>query len=290
MDTLYQHVNPVNATFYMRHAVLPHFVVPWHYHSEFELMYVIKGEGTRVVGDSVQNFNSGDFVFIGSGIPHLWRSDERYYKNLGLEVECLLLFFNEEVFGANFLAIPEMSKIKKMLSVAKRGIYFPGKESDKLKNLMIKGYEQRGMDRMLTVISILHEMTEFKESDVLCSAGYCPDVNHRDRHRLDECLQYITENFKDDIKLNDMAEMANMTTNSFCRYFKRRTTMAFLQFLTELRVRNASQLLIESEMKIIEIAYDSGFRSLSNFNGHFRKLRRMSPREYRKKVRKGNLV
>lgn len=273
----------------MRHAILPHFMIPWHFHPELELMYVLKGEGTRVVGDSIQSFGPGDFVFVGSGIPHLWRNDDRYYKDLNLEVECLLLFFKEEVLTGNLLEIPEMNGIKSLINTSQKGIRFGGEKSNQLKELMRDAYPLKGVDRVLAIIRLLDAMSKFENPEILCGPDYIPDVNHRDRNRLDKCLQHIIDNYRTDIKLPYLAEMANMTPNSFCRYFKKRTTMSFSQFLIEHRIRKASQLLLETEMKIIEIAYETGFRSLSNFNSHFKRLRGMSPRTYRNKVYSRNL-
>ncbi|PXX30516.1 AraC family transcriptional regulator [Arenibacter sp. ARW7G5Y1] len=283
MDIFFQHVNPINASIYMRHAKQNHFVVPWHFHPEIEIMYVINGEGTRIVGDSIQQFNAGDFVLVGSHTPHLWRNHNEYYENKGLYSECLLLFFKEETFGTEFLSIEEMSDIKRMLTEAKRGLRFSGHRSEKLKNLMLQAYNEKGIDRILTSIRLLNEMAQFETSEVLCSKGYIPDVSYRDYDRLDNCLEFIMSNYKKSITLKEVADIANMTPNSFCRYFKRRTNMTFSKFLIEFRVGKACQLLLNTEKKIIEIAFDCGFNSLSNFNNQFASVKGMSPREYRKK-------
>tara|TARA_R110002049_G_scaffold294274_1_gene480825 strand:+ start:4934 stop:5806 length:873 start_codon:yes stop_codon:yes gene_type:complete len=273
----------------MRHAKLPHFKIPWHFHPEIEIMYIIKGEGTRYVGDSVQQFCAGDFVLVGPNIPHLWRSHEKYYKEKGPNVECLLLFFREESFGSEFLSIAEMANVKKMLVQSKQGIRFCGPKTRNLKRLMIKAFKENGVNRVVSILHLLGAMSQFDNPHILCSPGYFPEGNYRDYNRLDKCLNFLLENYQRNISLKEVADMANMTPNSFCRYFKKRTTMTFSRFLIELRIGKTCQLLMESDKKIIEIAFECGFASLSNFNGQFAGIKKMSPRQYRKKLHNNSI-
>ncbi|MCG2462357.1 AraC family transcriptional regulator [Flavobacteriaceae bacterium F89] len=274
-------MNPIDMSFNILHVKLPYFVVPWHFHPEVEIMYVIKGEGTRFVGDNIENFSAGDFVIVGSNTPHVWRNNEKHYKNKDLNAECLVLFFKEETFGEYFLSIPEMSNIKRMLVDAKRGIKFSDKNSSKLKELMIRASKEKGINRMLIILGLLQEMTNYQNSDLLCSIGYNPDIKYEDYDRLNKCIEYIMVNFEKKIKLKEVADVVCMTPNSFCRYFKKRTAKTFSRFLTELRIGKACQLLIDTDEKIIEIAFESGFNSLSNFNDQFLKVKKIGPREYR---------
>ncbi|MBA7569385.1 Melibiose operon regulatory protein [subsurface metagenome] len=283
MDILFQHLTtPIDSSFNTFNVKLPHFIVPWHYHPEIEIMYVLKGEGTRFVGDNVENFLAGDFVLIGSNTPHVWRNDKRYYENReGLYAECLVLFFTPQTFGDAFLSSPEMSGIKKMLKEAWRGIKFRKKETFELKELMVEIFDSEGAERMLKVLQLLHKMSQHKHTRYLCSLGYHANLEYRDFDRLNRCVEYLMTNFHEKIELNKVAEIANMTPNSFCRYFKKRTTKTFSEFLIELRIGRACQLLTKSNKKVIEIAFESGFNSLSNFNDHFSKTKKMSPRQYR---------
>ena len=283
MELLFQHLTPsADSSFKTYHEKLPHFVVPWHYHPEIEIMYILKGEGTRFVGDSIEQFSEGDFAMVGSNIPHVWRNNNKHYQNNSdLYAECLVLFIPSDFFSDALLSSPEMSEIKNMFEKSKRGLKFTGKKNTELKQLMIEIFQADGAERLIKVIQLLHKMSKFKKTDFLCSLGYNGNVVQRDFNRLTHCIDHILMNFQEKIELNKVAELANMTPNSFCRYFKKRTTKTFSQFIIELRVGKACQLLTESEKKIIEIAFESGFNSLSNFNEHFNKIMKMSPRKYR---------
>src|SRR5690606_29335703 len=155
-NLLFQHLmTPIDTSFNILHVKLPHFVVPWHFHKEIEIMYVIKGEGTRFVGDSVQNLSEGDLVIVGSQTPHDWRNHQKHYERKGLIAECLVLFFREESFGESFLSTPEMSNIRGMIHEAKRGIKYTDGHSSRLKTLMMQAYQERGMKRLLTIMDML---------------------------------------------------------------------------------------------------------------------------------------
>ena len=283
MDILYQHLTPSSdSSFKVHYEKLPHFVVPWHYHPEVEIMYILKGEGTRFVGDSIEQFSEGDFAMIGSNIPHVWRNDNKHYQNTpDLYAECLVLFIPNDFLNNTLLSLPEMLGIKNLFEKSKRGLKFTGKKSEILKQLLIDVSMADGAERIIKIIQLLDKMSQFKKTHYLSSLGYNRNIVYRDFNRLTQCIEYILTNFQEKIELNKVAELANMTPNSFCRYFKKRTTKTFSQFIIELRIGKACQLLTESEKKIIEIAFESGFNSLSNFNEHFNKIMKMSPLKYR---------
>jgi len=283
MDLLFQQLSPpIDSSFKIYHEKLPHFVVTWHYHKEYEIMYILKGAGTRFVGNSIDQFDEGDFVMVGSKIPHVWRNNYKYYKkDKDLYAECLVLFILPEIFGDLLLSSPEMNGIKELFEKSNRGIKFTGKGNAELKQLMTDIYNSKGINRLIKVLQLLQKMSEFKNTVCLNSMEYHANMVLRDFGRLTQCIEYLMANFHKNIKLNEVAKIANMTPNSFCRYFKKRTTKTFSEFVIELRIGKACQLLTESNNKIIEIAFESGFNNLSNFNDHFNKIMKMSPHKYR---------
>ncbi|RIJ50817.1 AraC family transcriptional regulator [Maribellus luteus] len=290
MDLLFQHLAPsTDSSFKIHHEKLSHFIVPCHYHPEIEIMYILKGTGTRFVGDNIEQFDEGDFVMVGSNIPHVWKNDYKYYqKNIDLHAECLVLFIPPEILGEPLLSLPEMAKIKRLFEKSNRGIKFSGKRNVELKQIMNVIFESNGTNRLINVLQLLHKMSTFKNAVYLSSMGYRANLSPRDFGRLTHCIEYLMANFHKKIELTQVADIANMTPNSFCRYFKKRTTKTFSEFVIELRVGKACQLLNESDNKVIEIAFESGFNNLSNFNEHFKKMTGMSPKEYRNINRNSN--
>jgi len=283
MELLYQNLEALeDCSFKALHVKRPYFIVPLHYHPEIEIMYIMQGRGTRVVGDSVESFSSGDFVLVGSNTPHVWKSNKEHYEERDdLFAECLVLFIPPKTLGDEILPIPEMSAITKMLEDGKRGIKFKKDEAAGLREMMVDIYSLQGMDRMLKVVELLHKMSQCKHTHYLSSIGYESNFEHRDFDRLSRCVEYLLQHYDQKIELETLADLANLTPNSFCRYFKKRTTKTFSEFLTELRLGKACQLLMESDKTISQIAFESGFSSLSNFNDQFKKFKHESPRKYR---------
>ena len=99
--------------------------------------------------------------------------------------------------------------------------------------------------------------------------------------RLDEVIKYISDNYANYIGLQDVADIACMTTNSFCRFFKKMTNKSFTRFLNEVRIRNASRLLVQNDFPVSEICYIVGYKSITNFNRQFKEIMGCTPKLYR---------
>ena len=77
MQIMHEHIDfPGRSAVKVKRQEKPHFTYPWHFHSEYEILYVIDGFGTSFVADSIEPFESGDFVLLGTNLPHFWKSDE----------------------------------------------------------------------------------------------------------------------------------------------------------------------------------------------------------------------
>nr|WP_305069557.1 AraC family transcriptional regulator [Flavobacterium covae] len=98
--------------------------------------------------------------------------------------------------------------------------------------------------------------------------------------------EFVMNNFDKKISLEEIANIANMTKNAFCRYFKVRTNKTFFQFLIELRIEKASRILTSNhEISVVEIAELTGFNNISNFNRKFKEIKKTSPMNYRKRFK-----
>ncbi len=265
---------------------LPRFDSEFHFHSEYELKYVIQSKGKRFVGDCVENFNEGDLVLLGPNIPHYWKSDPEYFERDDLKASAFLVMFSEDFLGANFFSIPEMSIIRDLLNKAKGGVCFqhPNKETmfKKMKDLM----SDEGPLKIISMLDILLELAKSEMRPLLTNAFVTelPLINYSDHSigRLKKVHEYVIVNFHNKIQIQDVAEIANMTPHAFCKYFMKSTKKTFMTFLSELRVCHAKKLLIEKEEQAIsDICYSSGFDNLSNFNRKFKSITTMTPKEFR---------
>lgn len=269
-------------SFALREDILPHIKIPLHFHPEYELTFIIESYGKRFIGDSIENFESGDLIFIGPNLPHFWRNDKLFYSdNEEHRVRLLVIHFREDFLGKNFFNAPELYHIRKFLSLSLRGIKITGDTAYFVKEQMIKMHRERGFSRLMILLDVLNRIALSKECYPLASEGYKNSINIQDADRINKIYEYIVDNFSENINLDDVSSHVNMSPPSFCRYLRNRLGKPFKQMLTEIRIGHACKELLETEKNIAQIAYESGYNNLSNFNRRFRELKKLSPAEFK---------
>lgn len=254
------------------------FLKVWHYHPELELVVILESTGSRFVGDSIENFKPGEVILIGKNLPHLWLNDKIYFEenNKDLKAKALVIHFNEDFAGGLF-HIPEMSGINDLLKRAKRGIKFHDTNIIDKVNGMFKMSEY---EKIISFINILKHLSEQNNHMLLSSTGYINSFNEIRNSKIIKIYEYIMNNFKDEVSLNKVAELASMNPAAFSRYFKNIHKSTFIRYLNEVRIGYACKLLIEDRYTIAEVCYESGFNNISNFNRQFKLLKNMAPSEY----------
>lgn len=272
-----------NQAFEIKFLKEPHFDSNWHFHSEYQLFIVLKGTGTRFIGDHVKPFKEGDLVFTGPDLPHLWRSDAEYFAgDPDLWTEGLVIYFQEDFLGDQFLHKNEMYWIRQLFLKARQGMEITGGTSDKIKKQMYDLLRLSEFERVLALLSILNELSHTSDYILLSSEGYTNTLKEADTERMNKVHTYVMKNFQERITLDEVAAIANMTPTSFSRYFKIHANKTFSEFLTEIRIGYSCKLLIEKKMNISQACYESGFQTLSNFNRQFKTVTKHSPLEYKK--------
>lgn len=255
----------------------------WHYHPEVELIHIKKGEGTQFIGDSIKRFKSGDVILVGANLPHYWRFDDIYYEeNTKAIADVRVAHFNETFWGPQFLELPENINLKNVLEKAKRGLQVTGKTKQKVSELLELLQEVDGPSRIIFLIEALNAIANSKQLVQLSSMGFKPDLVDAEKDRINAIYEYSIKNFKRKIQLEEIAEVANISPNSFCRYFKSRTRKTYSQFLIELRVGHACKLLIENNQCIKRLCYESGFNNFTSFHKYFKMITGKSPLVYQK--------
>ncbi|MEN9909050.1 MAG: hypothetical protein RLZZ540_2199 [Bacteroidota bacterium] len=261
------------------------FQAPFHSHPELELVYVKESFGKRIVGNSVDTFESGDLVFLGSDIPHVWLNDEIYYQNINkLKAKAIVVYFNKDIFGPAFYELKEAQKINSLFEKAKKGLSITGKTNKliakKLEQLVVK----QDFEVIIGLFEILSILSATTDLDFINSESYTPTNDSFKKDRLSDVYQYVKENYKKEISLDEVAQIANLTPTSFCRMFKAKTKKNFIEYLNEIRISNACKHLIETDMSVSEIAYECGYKTVSNFNKLFKKNTGNTPKEYKNKI------
>jgi len=274
-------------SFSVRHDVLPDINNRWHCHPELELIYFKKGSGTQFIGDSIKQFKAGDMTVVGSNLPHYWRFDDAYFHHdENVKVEMIVVHFCENFWGDQFLRLPENKLIKVLLERSKRGLQITGGTKDKVAELLAAMLNTDGADRIIMLLKALNTVATTNPVNYLTSIGFKYDHNESENDRLNNIYEYSVRNFRKKIYLDEIAEIAGVSSNSFCRYFKSKTRKTYSQFIIEIKVGYACKLLIEDKLNIKQLCYDSGFNNFSTFHKHFKQVTGKSPLMYQKEFTK----
>jgi AraC-like DNA-binding protein len=271
-------------SFNIRFDQKPNFGTLWHYHPELELHYIVKGEGTQYIGDSVSNFSDGDMVLLGENLPHTWRCKTAYFEeNSTLEVGAYVLQFHPSCLGEDFLKMPELQSIPALFEKAKQGLIIRGETKTKLARLLQQLEKALSLTRVILLLEIIKTLSETEEYSTI-SPGYAFShlSNLSEMHRLEKIYSFVLANYGNEINLAEIADLANLSPSAFCRYFKTMTNKTFFEFVIEIRISNACHALIENKLSTQMICYECGFNTLSNFYRHFNKVTGMTPFIYKK--------
>ncbi len=275
--------SPLAHSFSLRKDIGRRFYHLWHYHPEIELTLVQRGSGTRLMGDSIENFREGDLILVGSHLPHMWRSDEIYFReDTSHQAEATVIHFREDFLGATFFQLPEMKPVKDLLEKARRGIKITGATQQEISGRMQLLFELDGIDRLTSLVSILKTIALSPDLEMLSGASFQFTYDELDTQRINQIYAYILNNFGQKITIEEVAAIASISPHSFCRYFKAKTRKTFSQFLLEIRIGQACKLLIEDKMIISQVCYESGFSNLAHFNRKFKEIMKNTPLKYKK--------
>ncbi|MDF9798127.1 AraC-like DNA-binding protein [Catalinimonas alkaloidigena] len=271
------------CSFVLQKDSFPYYPTPWHYHPEYELVLVQKSSGKRIIGDHISYFSDGDLTLLGPNLPHVFDNDPAYYeKNSTLRAEAIVIHFAEDFLGKGFFILPEMAKVKKLLNASRQGLQIEGESKNEIAFRMEKMLRLSPPLRLTELLNILIHLAQTEAYTTLASPGFVQHYGNANAERLDPVLAYMMQHFTEDISLEDVAELANMSPQSFCRFFKHCTRKTFLAFLNELRVGYACRLISDNRYNISEVCYKSGFNNLSNFNRQFKRVMQKTPSEYKR--------
>lgn len=269
----------IKNSFSVRREHVPCYDGNWHYHEEFELIYIMSGEGIRIVGDNLTNFRPPQLALVGPWLPHLWKNVE---SDCGM-VDIIVTKFNASFHGQNIFSIPEFFEISELLQKSNRGLLFGPNTIDKIHNLILFLSDTEGTDRLISLMQILSILSQSDDFTVLTFTDFNHPTSPEGEDRLSRIINFISDNYYKQLSIEDISEAAAMTPSSLCRFFKNRTNKTIFQFINEYRIGKACQMLISGSQTITEICFASGFNSLTSFNRLFKYLKETTPSEYKKK-------
>ncbi len=259
----------------------------WHNHPEYELCLITKGKGKRMIGDNIDRFEDNDLVFIGAYTPHEILCDPKYFDlNQGFLGEGIVIQFVYDFLGEIFFSIPENRTLDKFIIESSRGYVFYGKAKKQIASIMVKMGELNDIEKFYSLLSIFRIFATTHEYTVLSSPAFNGPFWTDDNNSMHKAIKYIMLNFQKNINIKDLLKVSNMSNTSFYVTFKKTYRMSFKDYLLNIRIGYSCKLLAEGTHSISSIAYQSGFRNLSNFNRQFKKIKGITPSEYSEQVRK----
>jgi len=269
---------PENVTLYIQEYKGESFYEKLHQHKEIQISVVLEGEGTYIIGDCVGDFKKHDIFVLGENLPHVFKRDVSFEA----ETKMATLFFKKNSFGEVFFELPEFDHFKNFFNNAILG-YKVLSNKKQITLLLSKIYQLSKYEQFISFLEILN-LVSGADKRKLSSLINLKKYAGNEGKRMSDIFQYSMDNFHREVSLHDVADIANMTPNAFCRYFKQRTNKTFVNFLIDIRIGNACKLLAKkNDFSITEISYKSGFNNLANFNRKFKALKGITPSEYRKK-------
>jgi AraC-like DNA-binding protein/quercetin dioxygenase-like cupin family protein len=248
----------------------------WHYHPEYELVYIHKGAGKRHVGLNVSHFEEGDLMFLGPDLPHL----NFGYGAVG-EHEEIVVQLRDDFLGESFLKSPELVEVKKLFDQSRQGIQFFGATKQRIVEQMLQLPALPQFEKLVSLLQILHQLASSGDYNLLNASDVRFGYNHRDEERIRRVHAYVEQHYAHEINIRAVADLANLTVPSFCRYFKKMMRMTFTDFVNEYRVNQACKLLPD-DRPIADVAFATGFNQLSHFTKTFKAVKGQTPRDYRR--------
>jgi AraC-like DNA-binding protein len=276
---------PVDKSFLVKFDDLPHFRFPLHFHEEFEIVYIIKSLGKKIVGDAVEDFGPGDLSLYGCNLPHFYMSDPVYYTgDPNMRVNAIVIQFPMSYFPESELQRTEFASVKKLLQSASSGLFFSGEQAASGGEIIRQIYNTHGMERHLLFVKLIDYLGNSK-SRAIASSDYTNEMKDQHEPRMAKIYKFTTRNYNRKIELEEVASVAGMNVTAFCRYFRQRSGKTFSQFVNEQRISYACKFLMHGSRTIADISDESGFNNISNFNRQFKNIMGKSPSQYRELFR-----
>jgi AraC-like DNA-binding protein len=277
-----KNINSITS-FKLKNTVGQSFDGLWHFHDEYELIYIWDGKGEKIVGDNISDLCKDDLLLFGSDLPHSFRCNQDYYNKE--EAGSLVIHLNNEFLSEDFFVCPELQLISKLFKRSKSGIQFDIDNRQEIGAKIQKMFSMNHFECFLEILSMLNSLGQCDDYHLLASSGFTPSIGKKDYQRINKVYKYVMEHFSEDIDLDTAAGITHLTKEAFCRHFKKITGKTFFTYLHEYRVGYACKLLMRTNLNVTEICFKSGFNSISNFNKQFKKVAETNPMDYRNRFK-----
>jgi len=286
MNIKYESIPKKNSRYNLKKEFFHNVQVPWHVHLEYELAYIHITNGTKHVGSYFDLLQKDEVLLLGPYLPHNWQVNK---KEIGSTDYQIIIHFSDNIFGQDFFDLYPFTIINDLLKKSELGVCFKDEVALIVKEQMEQMLQMDEFERDIELLKLLNYLAISPNKTQLSYYGFRNTHNEEKVQRMNKVFKYITINYKENISLQEIADIASMTPQAFCKYFRERTQKTLTEFINEVRISHACKMLYSEEYSIEQVCYDSGFNSPSNFNRQFKKTVQMTPLEFRKKVQENYL-
>jgi AraC-like DNA-binding protein len=248
----------------------------WHFHPEFELVFIDGASGTRHVGEHISRFEGSDLVLIGSYIPHL-----NFDYGVKTPYEKMVVHIRPDFLQGAHAATPELQAIHELFLLSRQGIAFGETAKAALGKRIKQLPNHAGFELFLELLSILKALMDSSDKVLLHDAPVKNQFTQKDQERLRRVFELIDRNYQRKLEVREAAQLTFLSEAAFCRYFKKMTRLTFTEFVNHYRIDKAKKLLLQ-DRNVSETCFDCGFESLSYFNRTFKKITGQNPLSFKK--------
>lgn len=253
---------------------------PLHYHKHsYEITLTLGCTGTRIIGDHIGQIEPVDLAMMAPGIPHCWHYGD--YDDLS-QRKIIVIQFNDQILTKEQLEMDHLKQVQTSLQKATLGISPTGEVKEEIVKIILSVDQENSLSNYSKILRMLDLFGAKYETPNLCSQGYSYYGDKEEDNRFEKVHQYIIERYQQGIKLEDVAELIHLSPAAFSHYFKKRALMSFTNFILELRLGKAAQLLQLTDEAVAQVAFKSGFNNLSLFNRQFKRKYQMNPLAFRR--------
>jgi len=267
------------------HRHVPRLDGVWHYHQQFELAYILRGQGVRYVGDSIEPFVQGDLSMVAAQVPHTYVSSSTVPDATS---EFVVVHFTKEILAGGDLQHAALGDVNQLFSAAQHGVVFDETVRVEVAELLTQMPTQRPLQKLATFLQVLDVLSQASAAHrrILSVAGVSAShLRSEVPSAIETVCDHLTKHFRQAHSIADAARMAAMSESTFIRSFRKATGLTFVQYVTELRLRRALHLLVDTELSISEVAAASGFPNAAYFSRRFSEQRGVTPGAFRNQSR-----
>ena len=256
--------------------------VPLHWHPEFEINYIIDGKSKFICGDETFISEQGDIIIIPPDMLHA------IFPCEGIQQRYDTLVFSADILGANEsdrsaiecirpIAVGEYSIVTR---IPKSHQYYSELKTT-IENIFSCARENSARHDMLLKSELLRLFWLLMDG-----GNIYPSRSGKQRSEtIRSVIEYINENYSEDITIEQLADIVHLSPSYFMSRFRQAAGISAMEYVTHTRIKAACLALQKDNRTSSEIAYECGYKNLSNFNRHFLRIVGCTPREYRKALK-----